>query len=250
MNQPIGGGDRLLGSFKMLLISASLTATQLQAAPRASLGLTYSVTDTDTFITSVTSVVDWGDGTQDRSGTVANPYGPTSLVHAYQPGIYQVKVTASNFRSPLPDTVIYQQAVTVVPAARIQTNVTPITFGPILPRTNGYPSPAEWSFNTGRDGAILESSLLMLLLTRRGERVYDADYGTNLGQLVFSPSDEDVSARAREDIVRAVASYEPRVELVGVDARVDNTTRSLFLSAEFRSKLSGQPLVLSLSFAA
>lgn len=235
----------------MLQIAATYSATALTANPQGSLGVTVAVLDTDPFITELSVTIDWGDGQVAETGTVAAPYGPITWVHAYPAGRYQVRITARNFRTPTAQTVLAQQLITVASATRVLSDAPATVFGPILPRLQGAPAADSWNFNLGRDGFILESSLLMLFLTACGERVYDRDYGSNLRRFIFALDDLDLPAQVRQEIARAVAAHEPRVEFVGADTtRVSGRgTRALQVNAEFRSRLSQQPLVLNLAYA-
>jgi phage baseplate assembly protein W len=233
----------------MLTVAASVTGVELVAAPTAVLGLTYTVTDTDLYITQASVTVTWGDGQAEAAVVGALPLGPTTLGHGYLPGSYVLVVRAVNYRSPLADTASFTQVVTVTRAtATAPATTTPVVSGPILPRDEGFPGAAVWDHNVAHDGLVLESSLRMLLLTRRGERVCDPTYGTSLGALVFSPSTDDLPALVRDEITRAVAAHEPRVEFV--NCSVSRSGRDVYVLAEFRSLLSQQPLVLNLGFAA
>jgi len=59
----------------------------------------------------------------------------------------------------------------------------------------------------------LTSNLLLLLLTQKGQRYYEPDYGTNLLQYIFEPRDNltigDIEAELRE----TVKSYIPQVTI-------------------------------------
>lgn len=233
----------------MLQIAATFSASELTANPEASLGVTLAVLDTDPFITQLTATVDWGDGLSTDIGTVTAPYGPVTLVHGYAPGNYSVRINARNFRTPTPQTALTQQAIVVLSSTAAVSDAPATLFGPILPRLQGSPSVDNWNFNLGKDGYVLSSSLLMLFLTACGERVYDSSYGSNLRQLIFSPDDSELSTLARQEIARAAAAHEPRVEFIGADAARTPGTRSIRISAEFRSLLSRQPLVLNLAYA-
>ncbi len=234
----------------MLTIVATVSGVTLVAAPAAQLVLTYTVADSDLFITSARAVVDWGDGSAQEVTSGAPPLGPTTLRHGYQAGQYVVTVRAQNYRSPTPDTALYQQRITVAVANAGAPDAPPVIFGPILPRTQGFPSVSTWSFNVGRDAVNLESSLRMLLLTRRGERLYDPNYGTNLSALVFALNTDDLGQAIRTEIAQAVAAYEPRVELLNAATVKGADKKSVIVTAEFRSLLSGQPIVLDFSVAA
>ena len=64
----------------------------------------------------------------------------------------------------------------------------------------------------------VRQSLLLLISTVPGERVMRPDYGCNLHRLVFSPNDETTAGLAMFYVRQAVEQWEPRVEIVRVDA--------------------------------
>lgn len=230
----------------MITISASLSATQLVASPTAQLSLTYSIADDNPYLTRAGAVVEWGDGTQDTAAWTAVPYPAVVLVHGYQPGVYVVKIRAYNYKSPTPDTAVYTAEIAVRSATPTPRGA-PIVAGPILPRDQGFPSAASWSYNMGTDGVILESSLRMLLLTRKGERVYDPQYGTNLWRLVFNPNTDELPGEISNEISTAVAANEPRVDFVSASTRREG--KVVRVQAEFTNKLTRQRFVLNVGFA-
>lgn len=66
--------------------------------------------------------------------------------------------------------------------------------------------------------AAVRQSVLMLLTTTPGERVMRPDYGCDLQQLVFSPNDATTHGLAIHYVKRAISRWEPRVEIVFLDA--------------------------------
>lgn len=72
-----------------------------------------------------------------------------------------------------------------------------------------------------RGAAAVRQALLLLLTTRPGERVMRPDYGCELQRLVFSPNDDTTAGLAIHYVRRAIARWEPRVEIVRVDAGRD-----------------------------
>ena len=69
--------------------------------------------------------------------------------------------------------------------------------------------------------ASIRQSLLLLLSTSPGERVMRPDYGCNLRRLAFAPNDETTAGLAIHYVKRAVERWEPRVEIMGLDAGHD-----------------------------
>jgi phage baseplate assembly protein W len=55
------------------------------------------------------------------------------------------------------------------------------------------------------------SNLLLLLLTERGERFYQPDYGTNLLKYIFEPNDDLTSQDVEEEIKNTVSQYLPNL---------------------------------------
>ena len=77
-----------------------------------------------------------------------------------------------------------------------------------------------------QDDASIRQSLLLLLSTSPGERVMRPDYGCYLRRLVFAPNDDTTAGLAIHYVRQAVGRWEPRVEIIGVDAGRDPATRN------------------------
>ena len=57
------------------------------------------------------------------------------------------------------------------------------------------------------------SDLLLLLLTQKGERWYEPEFGTNLLKYIFEPNDGSTSIDIENDIKRTVALYIPSLKI-------------------------------------
>jgi phage baseplate assembly protein W len=76
--------------------------------------------------------------------------------------------------------------------------------------------------DTVADDDAIRQSLMLLISTRPGERVMRPEYGCDLSRLVFSPNDDTTAGLAIHFVRQAVERWEPRVEVLRVDAgRVD-----------------------------
>jgi phage baseplate assembly protein W len=64
----------------------------------------------------------------------------------------------------------------------------------------------------------VRQALLLLISTRPGERVNRATYGCDLHRLVFAPADDTTAGLAMHYVQQAVAQWEPRVDVVALDA--------------------------------
>lgn len=64
----------------------------------------------------------------------------------------------------------------------------------------------------------VRQALLLLITTRPGERVNRPSYGCHLQRLLFASADDTIAGLAIHYVRRAVLRWEPRVELLEVDA--------------------------------
>ena len=80
---------------------------------------------------------------------------------------------------------------------------------------------AGGAIDTVADDEAIRQSLLMLISTRPGERVMRPEYGCDLHRLVFAPNDDTTAGLAIHFVRQAVERWEPRVEILRVDANRD-----------------------------
>lgn len=57
------------------------------------------------------------------------------------------------------------------------------------------------------------SDLLLLLLTQKGERYYEPDYGTDLLKYIFDPNDTLTANDIEQEIKRTVSLYIPTLKI-------------------------------------
>lgn len=95
------------------------------------------------------------------------------------------------------------------------------------------------------DGAVRQA-LLLLLSTIPGERVMRPTYGSDLHRLIFSPNDATTAGLAIHYVRQAVERWEPRVEIVDVDANASPDEGVLDVRLEYRVRATRAHAVLDL----
>tara|TARA_B100000287_G_C20569716_1_gene756040 strand:- start:580 stop:1008 length:429 start_codon:yes stop_codon:yes gene_type:complete len=63
-----------------------------------------------------------------------------------------------------------------------------------------------------------KTNLMNLLLTQKGERFMQPDFGTGLRRLIFEPNTDRIEGRIKEEIVDSVNYWLPYIALTKVDA--------------------------------
>jgi phage baseplate assembly protein W len=99
---------------------------------------------------------------------------------------------------------------------------------------------------TVSDRAAVRQAVLLLLLTRPGERVLRPTYGCELHRLMFWPNDDTTAGLAIHYVQQAIERWEPRVDQVRVDAQrnADDPSR-LYVTLEYRVRSTGNEERLS-----
>lgn len=206
-----------------------------------------TISDTDPGISWLAGSFDWNDGTPPVT------FGPTQdsisvdETRHLAVGTYFLTLRANNYRQPTPDQTAAYYSVTIQPEQRVPDREV-FLFGPILPRDNGYPNAAQWNFDIANDVQVLASSVKMLLITAKGERLNLPTYGTRLRRMVFEPKTSAINSLAQQEITEALSLWEPRVSLDSF-ALENVGPREILVTASFTSKINQSTFSLALPFS-
>ncbi|MEJ2666018.1 MAG: GPW/gp25 family protein [Deinococcales bacterium] len=89
--------------------------------------------------------------------------------------------------------------------------------------------------------AAVRQSIVMLLTTLPGERVMRPDYGCPLHRLMFAPNDATTAGLAIHYVRHALVRFEPRVEIVSLDARAaEDMDATLIVSLVYRIRATSR----------
>ena len=88
-----------------------------------------------------------------------------------------------------------------------------------------------------KEDAAVKQAVLNVLLTNKGERLYDKEYGSDIRSFLFEPLDFGTAGSIKDNIVRTLKTYEPRASIRscivepnfdanGFDVRLDFTVYS------------------------
>ncbi len=117
-----------------------------------------------------------------------------------------------------------------------------IALGLMIPFNNPIKGVFALSYTT-RDQMI--SNFKNLLLTARGERIYQPNFGTNIQKLLFEPNVDDITPNIIDDITSATLLYCPYVNIQKITVR--NIENSLALVIDILFNLINTPYLETLS---
>lgn len=106
---------------------------------------------------------------------------------------------------------------------------------------------AGWAFPVGVNarGRIalahheqeIEQAMRIILLTPKGQRVMRPEFGCQIHDLVFAPSDGNTAGLAAFYVQEALAMWEPRITVLEVDVNPDpDDPAQVFITIEYEIK--------------
>ena len=103
---------------------------------------------------------------------------------------------------------------------------------------NFKPHPVTEDLQVVKDSADIKQSIKSLLLTRRGERLFNSDLGTSLSDLLFEPLDFGTAGLIRDEIYEVIATYESRIDIIelNVDINADDNGYDIGLEYVIRGR--------------
>ena len=103
---------------------------------------------------------------------------------------------------------------------------------------NFKPHPVTEDLQVVKDSADIKQSIKSLLLTRRGERLFNSNLGTSLSDLLFEPLDFGTAALIRDEIYEVIGTYESRIDIIelNVDINADDNGYDIQLEYVIRGR--------------
>ncbi len=95
----------------------------------------------------------------------------------------------------------------------------------------------------------VRQAILLLISTRRGERVMRPDYGCDIHKLLFAPNDGTTAGLAIYYVRRALDRWEPRIDVIDIDAGPDPASlERLVIALAYRIRVTNRTGTLTFSF--
>ena len=71
--------------------------------------------------------------------------------------------------------------------------------------------PVTGDLVVSKDASAIKQAIVNLLLTNKGERPFNPDYGSNIRSYLFEPLDYGTAAQIKLSIKNTIAKFEPRI---------------------------------------
>lgn len=86
------------------------------------------------------------------------------------------------------------------------------------------------------DAAAVKQSIRNIILTRKGEKPFDPNFGSNVSNFLFEQFDSVTRLALVAAVENSIQNYEPRVELLSVEVNSYDERNAINIILEYRIK--------------
>ena len=95
----------------------------------------------------------------------------------------------------------------------------------------------------------IKHNFINLLLTRKGERIENPDFGTTLRTYLFEPLTESYSTEnIKEDIIEETSKYIPEIRIIEIDISSNHDNNLILIKITYQILISGQTDTIIVNF--
>ena len=80
----------------------------------------------------------------------------------------------------------------------------------------------------------INKSIVTILSTKRGSRVFRRSFGSNLQDVLFDPMDDITVNRIKRELIRAIEQWEPRIILESSEVLPDYANEQYFVELNYK----------------
>jgi phage baseplate assembly protein W len=86
----------------------------------------------------------------------------------------------------------------------------------------------------------IKSNLINLLLTYKGERIENPEFGADLPRLLFEPISDDTFYKIQNQILTNVNIYIPEITILNIEINPDTDKNTILIKIDYKLNISGQ----------
>jgi phage baseplate assembly protein W len=87
--------------------------------------------------------------------------------------------------------------------------------------------------------AQIKSNLINLLLTNKGERIYNPNFGSDLKKLLFEPLTDTLTDNIRENILKSINTFIPDIIVTSMNIIPNTEGNSITAMVSYKLRISG-----------
>ena len=94
-----------------------------------------------------------------------------------------------------------------------------------------------------KDASAIKQSIVNLLLTNKGEKLFNPDYGSDIRSYLFEPLDYATASQVKSNIRYTIGKWEPRIGVRSIEATPNFDDNGFDIHLEYEIRGSSNPPV-------
>ena len=92
-----------------------------------------------------------------------------------------------------------------------------------------------------KDASAIKQAIVNLLLTNKGERPFNPDFGSDIREYLFEPLDYGTSTGLKTKIAGVIDKFEPRIGIVRLDVYPNDNENGFDIELVYQIRGSDEP---------
>lgn len=86
----------------------------------------------------------------------------------------------------------------------------------------------------------IKSNIINLFLTKKGERIENPEFGTNINKLLFENINNDILSNLKQELYNSVNRFIPNITILNINITPEIDTNTIYIETQYKLNISGQ----------
>jgi phage baseplate assembly protein W len=86
----------------------------------------------------------------------------------------------------------------------------------------------------------IKSNIINLFLTKKGERIENPEFGTDINRLLFNNIDNNILSNLRQELYDSVNKFIPNITILNINITPEPDTNTIYIETQYKLNISGQ----------
>jgi phage baseplate assembly protein W len=86
----------------------------------------------------------------------------------------------------------------------------------------------------------IKSNIINLFLTKKGERIENPEFGTDINKLLFENINSDILSNLKEELYNSVSRFIPNITILDINITPEVDTNTIYIETQYKLNISGQ----------
>jgi phage baseplate assembly protein W len=86
----------------------------------------------------------------------------------------------------------------------------------------------------------IKSNIINLFLTKKGERIENPEFGTDINKLLFENINNDILSNLKQELYNSVNKFIPNITILNINITPEPDTNTIYIETQYKLNISGQ----------